>query len=320
MIYRKPISEILVAQQQLEEKARLCEHLIIYSEYEEILSSISHENLKKNLNTSGKSIRSIGEAVVKILCKKHPELGEQITTVRKYLKSRAGLKCCGKALTSEKLKGRKYSEETLEKMRISAQKRFANIPRSENKFLRKNLFEWSSNVHRNHRGLCVLTGIRPEKSVAHHLFSKIYFKSIQFFPENGVVLDAKIHDKFHQWHGTLHLVTIDTFLHFIEKLIHDETFRIKMFSEAKPRQNYPTFQKTISSQISQNDTGSETMPYYGKARLFRLLDHMTELRKQLYQKLTPPEKSVALQIFSGEKIIGRGVSALNDKSFNSENS
>ena len=80
--------------------------------------------------------------------------------------------------------------------------------------------------------ICAITGIKPQRLNAHHLFSKKVFFSIEFDPQNGILLSREIHEFFHYYFGSLNIVTIDHFIYFLVLLIENKnSFRENVFKK-----------------------------------------------------------------------------------------
>lgn len=88
---------------------------------------------------------------------------------------------------------------------------------TEKQIERKKLKEWQACVFQEGNYLCALSGVKSRNFNPSHLFSKKVFPSLKFDPENGVLLDAKIHQHFHNTGSSLYIVTIDHFLEFLQK-------------------------------------------------------------------------------------------------------
>jgi len=128
-------------------------------------------------------------------------------------------------------------------------------------------------------------------------FFKKVFLSIEFDAENCVILSKEIHQSFHNYYGTLNIVTIDHFIEFLELLSIDQNFRSELFQTIEPRKNFPTYKKTISNPVFNNDTGSETMKFYNLENIIELQKHMIRIREKLLKKLFPEEKILANKAF-----------------------
>jgi hypothetical protein len=294
--------------EKLKEKSAELNHIIVVNEYEDIYASLTHEEIQKN--STKKRIPSSKEAKVTVLCQVHPEAGLHKTTVCKYLRSRKGLLCCGRAQVGEKFTGRVFSSETIDKMSISkkeyhAKKRGNRTPQED----KRNLFnDWRTAVQKKGNYVCAVVQIRPSTLHAHHIFSKKVFPSLELDPDNGVLLASNIHEAFHEKYGHLNIVTMDHFLDFLEILMKDKSYRIEIFKKVKPRSKNCNFHKLISNQATQSDAGSETISSFTPGpdpevekeivqNLSTLYKNMEELREVLFQKLSEQEKKLALNAF-----------------------
>lgn len=314
MNYYLSISDVREKHQLVVNKARMLKHTIVYSEYSEQLEALSIEEIDNNKPKN--RFQSSKKAILKIKCENHPSNGIQETTVSNYLRSRQGLLCCGRNKVSEKLTNREFSPETKQKMSLArkavVQKKTS---RTEDQIERQRLAEWRNLAFEKGFYRCAISGVRAKSLNAHHLFSKKVFSSIKYDPDNSVLLDAKIHQLFHNTVGSLNIVTIDHFLEFLQKLIDDENFRIETFQKVIPRKNFPTYEQQISNNLSfiadknnlveKNDKCSETNTYYNIQNICELLERMTELKPNLLLKLTQEEKQLAIAAFESP-IVARG--------------
>lgn len=286
--------------QKMQEKASKFGHIFVENKYETLVASFSKNEIQSN--STKQYIPSEREAIVKIRCSAHPEKGIQETTVANYLRSRIGLPCCGKAQVGQKLKNRIFSEETRKKMSESKKKYYQKyLKRRKPKSILQPKFYWSKwrqIVLQNGKYVCAITGFHARYLEAHHLFSKKVFLSIQFEPENGILLAAEIHRAFHKKYGTLNVVTIDHFLDFLQLLQNDPFYRNELFKKVSSRFKRTNFQKPISNQLSSRDKGSETTnSLNSQQNILRLYENMEKLREKLFYKLTDQEKELALQAF-----------------------
>lgn len=314
MNYYLSISDVQKKHQLVVNKAQSLGHRIVYSEYGEQLAALSHEEIKANKPKN--PFQSSRKAILRLQCENHPFGRIQETTVSNSLRARQGLLCCGRQKVSEKLTDRVFSAETIKKM-SSSRKALAlkKISRTEKQIERQRFAEWRALAFEKGQYFCAISSIKPKTLNAHHLFSKKAFFSIKYDPKNSVLLDAKIHQLFHNTVGSLNIVTIDHFLEFLQQLIDDENFRIETFQRVVPRKNFPTYEQQISNNLSflndhndlvkKNDKCSETSTYYNIETLYKLLQHMTELRPKLLSKLTEEEKELAIAAFENS-IVARG--------------
>lgn len=64
---------------------------------------------------------------------------------------------------------------------------------------------------------------------------------------------------------------------------------METFQKAQPRKKYPTYEQLISNKLS-FDKCSETTPSSNIQNICEFLKRMTELKKNLFSKLTEEEK------------------------------
>lgn len=313
MNYHISISKIRTKQENVVRKAQKLGHTLLYSEYGEQLANLSFEEIIAN--KAKIRFQSERKAILQFRCESHPDAKIQETTVYKYLNARCGLPCCGCKQVSQKLKGRSFSDETLKKMaesqKIRAQK---NPSRTESAIEKEHYVKWRQAVLKNGNYLCAITQVKSKELHVHHLYSKKVFPSLKHEPENGLVLDAQIHQYFHNKVGSLIAVTPDHFIEFLQDLIDSEEFRMKVFQKVTPRKKYPTYVEQISNKLSfsnnasslagKEDKCSETSTYYDIENICKLLQNVTELKTSLFSKLTEEEKELAIQA-SREPLVAR---------------
>lgn len=186
---------------------------------------------------------------------------------------------------------------SVSKKKFHAEKR-GNRPQEQDK---KNLYiEWRDAVQKRGNCRCAILQIRPKTLHCHHIFSKKIFSSIQFDPENGILLASHIHEAFHEKCGYLNIITMDHFLDFLNLLMEDNTYRTEVFKKVKPKLKSSNSQELISNQATLCVAGSETITSSEKEILDNLLmlyKNMEELREVLFQKLNEKEKKIALDAF-----------------------
>lgn len=271
MVYHLSISKIQKKHSQVLQKAQKFGHTLIYSEYNEQFKNLSFEEI--NADKAKIRFRSKKEAILELCCESHPEKGIQKTTVSKYLNARCGFLCCGRKQVSQKFQGRTFSLETLKKMSNSKKGQAQQKPsRKESAIEKERSAKWRQAVQENWNFLCAIPLVKSKRFNVHHLYSKKVFPSLKYDPENGVLLDEKIHQYFQNTVGSLNIVTADHFLEFLQKLIDSESFREDVFQKAIPRHKYPTYEQQISNILSfsndvpssggQKDKCSETNTYY----------------------------------------------------------
>lgn len=116
------------------------------------------------------------ESELVIYCKTHEK--EHRTTFTNYCRSRTGTPCCGKSAVSNKLFDRKYSSETLEKMREAALNRAKISTGSQDWRRSTEAREWEKKVKKLWDNKCPLTG-KETSIVMHHFFSGARGKTIE---------------------------------------------------------------------------------------------------------------------------------------------
>jgi len=141
-----------------------------------------------------------------VLCEKHDVV--HTTTFWNYNRSRTGLPCCGNAQKSEKLTGREFSPETIEKMRVANNQRpfRGGAPRRDRE--KPPNRNWTKLIYANFNNTCAITGItlqkeegKPGNLVAHHLYNLTVFPHLATIPENGILMTAELHSAFHKRYG-----------------------------------------------------------------------------------------------------------------------
>ena len=150
------------------------------------------------------------------------------TTFNNYRRCKTGLTCCGKKSVSEKLSGRVYSPETIEKMRDGALHRPARNFGTEQSWRRsRGSVRWHNDTMALWNHQCAVTGEYTELEV-HHYFSgnkrsgkESLHHRYRNVPEAAIVLSKKVHQAFHKGFG-YEDTTLDHFICFVEKLISSQ--------------------------------------------------------------------------------------------------
>lgn len=216
-------------QELLERTAQERKHIIIFSEYADLINK-GDPALQQNIPSTDK-------AKLSIRCTKHmkPTDPPIQTNIKAYLRAATGLNCCGNDSKSKKLTNRTFSPESLEKMSQAAIIRQASRPRAVDPRDSIKYDQWRAKVQKEGGWKCCITGVRPKSLAAHHLFSLTTFRSIGFNSSNGVTLHAKLHNIFHKIYGYKKPVNITCFIMFLEDLRLDASFRDKVLNHAEPR-------------------------------------------------------------------------------------
>lgn len=263
MIYRLPLEKILKMVDDMMFKAAEYGHKILSYDWE--LELDEYRRNKSVIFT--KSLT----AKVTVHCDKHNTT--ETKTCRNYIRARTGLTCCGNDQKGSKLKGRKFSLESIQRMINSATARWANnIKTVVTRF--RNTAEYDTWVDgvRNAAGFeCEISGLRSENPRCHHLFSLTAFSTVRSKVTNGILLDSHIHTIFHKIYGYRKGVTIHGFICFLKDLIEDLQFRKEVLSRIQPRKSQNTenwlrvvSQTQISSPAVDTPTvGSETKSSQG---------------------------------------------------------
>lgn len=195
------------------------------------------------------------------------------TTLYNYKRSVIGCKFCGRESSSAKLTEREFSQETLERMRISANLRpdRGGKPR---RWRETNSYRtWVSEVREEWNNECAVTGeknlVDGDKILAaHHLESAQNNETLVLTVENGILLHRDVHKAFHDNCG-YGSNTVGQFKDFIDKLVNNQ---IKIV-------------KPISSQGESEDSqGSETR-VYDPERIMKLQERLGEIEIILKAKL-----------------------------------
>lgn len=192
---------------------------------------------------------------------------EHATTFYNYNRSRTGCPCCGKAQVSAKLRGRTFSEQTIERMSVSASKRpyRGGKPRRLLRSWREThtYRQWRNKVLKAYQYQCAITGSKKKEAgdlVVHHLYSATVRNELAYNVNNGIVLTRQIHTMFHLEHSYYNN-TLEQFISFLEQI----------------RQN-PTL---ISSQGGpEGPQGSETRAY-DPERVIKLQERLEGIRLML---------------------------------------
>lgn len=162
---------------------------------------------------------------------------------------------------SSKLKNRKFSQDTISKMSISALNRTARggKPRCWRKTHKYR--HWRQLVLQNYDYKCAITGISNENKgelEAHHFYNTKKYSYLIYNVENGIVLQKDIHVLFHKQYG-YNSNTLNDFC----------TFLLFLCKNVKPM--------PISSQGElENSQGSETRAY-DPERVMKLHERLEKL-------------------------------------------
>jgi 5-methylcytosine-specific restriction endonuclease McrA len=129
---------------------------------------------------------------------------EHTTTFYNYNRSQTGCPCCGRDQVSEKLTGRQYSEETLQKMTVAAGRRPYRGGKPRRWREDNNYRNWRGAVFLAYNNECAVTGTKLQyvgDLVVHHLNCAKNHSHLAYVPENGIVLEKELHVYFHKTYG-----------------------------------------------------------------------------------------------------------------------
>ena len=141
---------------------------------------------------------------LEVYCRTHQKI--HTTTFDNYCRSKTGMPCCGRAQVSTKLTDRKYTAETLEKMRQAAFDRKWPSGTGQDWRRTKAAREWEKRVKEIWQNECAITG-RKSNLVMHHFFSGSREKDVAlrdallYHPDNGIMIGKEFHEDFHKKFG-----------------------------------------------------------------------------------------------------------------------
>lgn len=170
-----------------------------------------------------------------VYCPLHRE--ENTTKFDYYLRSVTGMPCCGRASKSKLLTNRKFSPETIDKMRTAALERIrlesaGQTWRRSTKYRR-----WEKEVNNIWPRECALTGEKEGKIVIHHFFSGTRYaknpslrNALLYNPLNSIIITKEIHKDFHGIYG-YELNTLEQFREYTRK------FSTLISSQAEPKRS-----------------------------------------------------------------------------------
>ena len=204
-----------------------------------------------------------------VYCPLHDEI--IATTFHNYSRSKTGLDCCGKQLVREKLKDRKFSAETLQKMIHAALKRPSRGGKPRRWREHPKYWDWRNKVRALYNYQCAITGKQPSDSEppleVHHLYSVSGYPDLVYQVENGILLTKELHMKFHSKHH-YGKNTIGQFQTFLTSLL-TQTNNISM---------------PISSQANLEELeGSETSSY-DPERVMKFYERLEKLNQSFNQE------------------------------------
>lgn len=198
-----------------------------------------------------------------IYCPEHDYPVE--TSYYNYNRSRTGCLFCGRHSASDKLQGRGFTEETLNKMKDSAQLR-PNRGGKPRRWRETHAYrKWKAEVLEIWGNECAITGIKKTEGqlIAHHLMGVSFRDDLTLDKDNGILIHEDLHLAFHKMYG-YRKNTLAQFIDFIQKLSKKEIY------------------VPISSQGElESSQGSETR-VYDPDRIMKLHERLSEIQAILH--------------------------------------
>lgn len=189
-----------------------------HQEMEELVRSRGHKLI------SGRMSSQQREKCYTVYCPEHDHT--IVTSFHNYKRSRTGCLWCGRENVSAALTGRVYSEETLARMRVSANSRPDRGGR-ERRWRETHQYRvWLALVRQEWNYQCAITGItnvnpNDRLLVAHHLVSASSNEALTLTVENGILIHKDLHVAFHGLYGYREN-TVEQFRDFIRKIANNE--------------------------------------------------------------------------------------------------
>lgn len=178
----------------------------------ELIGSREHQLI------SGKLTSHQREECYTVYCPKHDL--SMVTSFFNYKRSRTGCLLCGHESVSNRLSGREYSQETLEKMKVSARQRPDRGGRPRRWRETHSYRMWVKLVREEWDNQCAITATKNVVQgdgllVVHHLIGASQKASLALTVENGILIHKKLHTEFHSLYGYKYN-TVEQFMNFIQ--------------------------------------------------------------------------------------------------------
>lgn len=239
--------------------------------HEQMLKLIRERN---HVYISGKISENSRTVDYVVYCPKHDLTLE--TSFHNYKRSRTGCPHCGRDVTSSRLKGRVFSKETLEKMKISANTRPERGGKPRRWRETYSYYVWNAAAREAWNNECAVTGkknvIPGDRALCvHHLMGAHSNANLVLVVENGIVLCQEIHAAFHGAYGYRDN-TIAQFKEFLMKLLKKEIV-VPISSQGEPG----------------GSQGSETR-VYDPERIMKLHERLSEIEAILEAVPSPGER------------------------------
>jgi Pyruvate/2-oxoacid:ferredoxin oxidoreductase delta subunit len=227
-----------------------------------------HQNMieliskRKHQLISGKMTSHQREECYTVYCPEH-DLSMD-TSFFNYKRSRTGCVVCGRESVSQKLSGREFSLESLEKMKVSARSRpdRGGKPRRWRETHDYRVF--TALVRKEWNNQCAITGtknvVKGDGSlVVHHLIGVSRNEVLALTIENGILIHKDFHTTFHSLYGYRDN-TVEQFMDFIKEIANNEIV-VPISSQAE----------------SEGSEGSETR-VYDPERIMELYERLSEIK------------------------------------------
>jgi hypothetical protein len=222
---------------------------------------------------SGKITTHQREECYVVYCPKHDH--STLISYFNYKRSRTGCLWCGRDSVSKRLTGREFSEETIERMSVSAKTRPDRGGKPRRWRETHDYRVWNSLVRQDWSHSCAITGIKNNTPgdgllVVHHLISASSSEALALTVENGILIHNKLHTAFHLAYGYRNN-TVEQFMDFIQKRKNNE-IDVPISSQGEPG----------------GSQGSETR-VYDPERIMKLHERLSEVKDILETSLTAEE-------------------------------
>jgi hypothetical protein len=238
-----------------------------HQEMVQLIASRGHQLI------SGKMTTSQREECYIVYCPIHDY--SMTTSFFNYRRSRTGCLMCGRDSVSNKLKGRVFFTETIEKMKVSAKSRPDRGGKPRRWRETHDYRVWNALVRQDWNNECAITGIRNVSQgdgllVVHHLIGASKSEALAFTVENGITIHNKLHKEFHLRYGYQNN-TVEQFMDFILKLTESE------------------INVLISSQTGLGSPGGSETRVYDPERIMKLHERLSEVKDTLDAILSAEE-------------------------------
>lgn len=250
-------------------------------------TALTFENLRKREHQYVSGVYQNRESVLVVYCSKHDE--KHTTTFYNYNRTSTGTPCCSNEARRQKLEGRTFSPETIERMRVANSQR-PNRGGQPRRWRETATYRnWRTRILEVYNYKCTITHSSSEDErelVVHHLVGASSCYHLKYHPLNGIVITQELHTLFHNTYG-YDRNTVEQFICFLDLLLEKVGLIPKNTSSATLLHRKESERSTrISSQASfQQEEGSETR-VYDSTRIKKLQERLKEISMTLAQDLT----------------------------------